>query len=109
MSTGTFLRQKLKRGDTWILEVVFDDGQDVSAWTWSCQWRTSPSASTAFTTATVDASLASTGKVTLTVPASVTGTVTPPVSYYFDVQRTASGVVETVASGKVDVDWDVTR
>jgi hypothetical protein len=108
MPVPTLDNDKLPRGDTWTLEVEIP-GQDLSGWTWSCMWRNQPSDASALTTASVDVSDAATGLVTFTVPASFTETLTPPETVYYDVQRAASGVVETVVKGILVVEWDVTR
>lgn len=103
-----YVRQELARGDTWTLEVEFP-GNDLSGWTWACQWRVHPSSEDVFATASVDTSQADEGLVTFTVAASVTAEIEPPATYHWDVNRTASGVVETVVAGRVEVYWDVTR
>jgi hypothetical protein len=108
MAVPTLHNDKLPRGDTWTLEVEIT-GQDLSGWTWACMWREDPSDPDPLTTATVNTDDAEDGLVTFTVPASFTGTLTPPQIVYYDVQRTASGVVETVVKGILTVEWDVTR
>lgn len=108
MADEVYIRQSMKRGDTWVFEVEIP-GNDVSAWSWGCQWRTEPSSSSVFATASVDMTHAQTGLVILTVAASATANVTPPKTYYWDVQRSLAGAVETLVSGETEIEWDVTR
>lgn len=109
MAVPTLDNDRLPRGDTWTLEVEIT-GQNLTGWTWECKWRDDPSDVAALTTATVDTSLAATGIVAFTVSAATTGALTGlPRNVYYDVQRTAGGVVETVVKGILTIEWDVTR
>lgn len=103
-----FVRQVLVRGDTWCLEVEIVDSNP-ALWDWGCQWRTEPSSPDVFAEADVDLSHAVDGYVTFTIGADVTGEITPPAVYYWDVHRIQGGVVETVVAGRTDIAWDVTR
>lgn len=104
---------ELRRGDTWVLEIEWDDASDLTGWDWACQWRINADDETAVAAAVIDDTDADVGRLTLTVPwDDVDVDVAPTMTVVYDVQRTATtdpDDVETVCAGDIVIVWDVTR
>lgn len=103
-----------RRGDSWVFEYEQLDengvGENLSGSTWSCQWRSTGESTVVLATATPDVSQAASGIVVFTVHwSAVDPSLQPFSSFEFDVQRTTGLLVETVAVGRDEVVWDVTR
>lgn len=78
-------------GDTVVL--IFEFGESVTGSTWLCQWRKFPDAPVDVTVS-IDATQAATGRIVGTVSAAQTLALGPG-RWFFDLQRTAAGVVST--------------
>lgn len=98
------------RGDTWTHEVRFVDSAenpiDVSAWTFASQVRRKWDGDIVIPFS-VNAANASSGVVVFSVAAPDTDI--DPGRYRYDVERTQSGVVQTLVAGRLTVTGDITQ
>jgi hypothetical protein len=97
------------QGDTWAQSFLFsEDGvpTDVSGWTVAAQIRTTADAATDVDL-TVSMAEAADGYITVTLSAANSATLEQ--ENVWDMQRTLSGAVRTLISGKFTVKREVTR
>lgn len=102
---------KVYKGDTFSASFIINsDGSPMNlvslGWgSWTAQWRETPSSGAAVSF-TIDSTLASTGRITITMSATNTATLK---NGYWDLQAVKGNEVKTWLRGEVLVQQDITR
>ena len=92
------------RGDDWVYPILKTNSPvSMSGWTWLGQIRSARGrSSTLVATMTQDVSAASSGTVVLSVPNATTETIAAG-EYWYEIQKTVSGIVTTFVGGPLTV------